>query len=57
MKNNDISESIMDYGVWMFLQWYYMPMTLISKVGDEMDKFISHFTLNGVKPFTMCPTK
>jgi hypothetical protein len=56
MKNNDIAESIMDYGVWMFLQWYYMPMTLISK-GDEMDKFISHFTLNGVKPFTMCPTK
>ena len=56
MKNNDIAGSMMDYGVWMFLQWYYMPMTIISK-GDEVDKFISHFSLNGMKPFTMCPTK
>jgi hypothetical protein len=50
------ANNLFDYSIWMFLQWYYMPMTLISK-GDEMDKFISHFTLNGVKPFTMCPTK
>jgi hypothetical protein len=56
MKNNIFFENIMDYYAWMFLQWYYMPMTLISK-GDEMDKFISHFSLNGIKPFTMCPTK
>jgi hypothetical protein len=56
MKNNIVFENIMDYYAWMFLQWYYMPMTLISK-GDEMDKFISHFSLNGMKPFTMCPTK
>jgi hypothetical protein len=54
MKNNIFFENIMDYNAWMFLQWYYMPMTLISK-GDEMDKFISHFSLNGMKPFTMCP--
>jgi hypothetical protein len=55
MKNN-IFEYIIDYNVWLFLQLYYLPMTIISK-GDEMDKFISHFSLNGMKPFTMCPTK
>jgi hypothetical protein len=54
MKNN-IFEYIIDYNVWLFLQLYY-AMTIISK-GDEVDKFISHFSLNGIKPFTMCPTK
>ena len=53
---NDMLGSIIDYQVWLFLQLYYMPMTIISK-GDEVDKFISHFSLNGIKPFTMCPTK
>jgi hypothetical protein len=47
---------IIDYQVWLFLQLYFMPMTIISK-GDEVDKFISHFSLNGIKPFTMCPAK
>ena len=56
MKNNILFENIMDYYAWMFLQWHFMPYTLISK-GDEMDKFVSHFSLNGMKPFTMCPTK
>jgi hypothetical protein len=50
------ANNLFDYSIWMFLQWHFMPYTLISK-GDEMDKFISHFSLNGMKPFTMCPTK
>lgn len=53
MKNN-IIDMIIDYNVWLFLQWYYLPMKIISK-GDELDQFISHFSLNGIKPFTMCP--
>lgn len=55
MRNNFI-EAILDYNVWLFLQWYYSPFTLMRK-GDEIDQFISQFSLNGIKPFTMCPAK
>jgi hypothetical protein len=52
MKNN-ILESIMDYNVWLFLQWYYSPFMLMSK-GDEIDRFLSQFSLNGIKSFGLC---
>ena len=52
MKNN-IFESVIDYNVWLFLQWYYLPMRIIAK-GDDMDKFISQFSLNGIKSFSIC---
>ncbi len=44
-----------DYSVWLMLQYKFMlPAKLIEK-GDEMSQFISHYSLNGIKPFTMCP--
>ena len=48
-----IINSIIDYQVWLFLQWYYSPFMLMSK-GDEIDQFLSHFSLNDVKSYTMC---
>ena len=44
---------LMDYNVYWFLQWYYLPMRMITK-GDDVDRFISHFSLNGLKPFNIC---
>lgn len=49
----DPVNKLMDWNVWMFLQWYYLPMRIISK-GDDMDQFISQFTLNGIKSFSIC---
>lgn len=48
-----ILNSIIDYQVWLFLQWYYSPFMLMSK-GDEIDKFLSQFSLNGIKNFNLC---
>ncbi len=42
-----------DYNVWLFLQWYYSPFILMRK-GDEIDQFLSHFSLNGIKSFGLC---
>ncbi len=50
---NDMFGNVIDWNVWLFLQWYYLPMRIIAK-GDEMDQFISHFTLNGIKSFNIC---
>lgn len=44
---------MMDWNAWMFLQWYYLPMRIIQK-GDDMDQFISQFSLNGIKSFNIC---
>ena len=42
-----------DYGIWLFLQWYYLPMRIMAK-GDDIDQFLSQFTLNGIKSFNIC---
>ncbi len=44
---------LIDLNVWIFLQWYYIPYKMITQ-GDDVDKFISQFTLNGFKSFNIC---
>ena len=44
---------LIDYNVWIFLQYYYLPMRIIAK-GDDVDQFISQFSLNGIKAFNIC---
>ena len=43
---------LFDYYIWMMLQMKFMgPARMIAR-GDEMEKFVNHFSLNGIKP--MC---
>ena len=44
---------MIDLNVYWFLQWYYLPMRMIAR-GDDVDRFISHFSLNGLKSSTLC---
>jgi len=47
-------EAMMDYYVWLFLQMKFMgPASMISR-GAEMETFMKHFSLNGIKPPTIC---
>jgi hypothetical protein len=40
--------------VWLMLQRKFMlPAAMISR-NDDMEKFIGHFSLNGVKNFSIC---
>jgi hypothetical protein len=53
MKNN-IWYAWYDYQVWLFLQMKFMtPAAMISR-NDEMEKFLRHFSLNGVKQSNIC---
>ena len=39
-----------DYYIYTMLQMYFMgPAKMIAR-GDEMEKFVKHFSLNGIKP-------
>lgn len=43
-----------DYSVWLTLQFKFMaPAKLISH-NDEMEKFLSQFSLNGLKRSNLC---
>jgi hypothetical protein len=46
-------ENLMDFNVWLFLQWYYAPMTMLGK-GSEIDQWIASFSPNGMKAFNIC---
>lgn len=46
------TEALMDYYVWAFLQWYYMPAYLMGQ-GSEVDKWVSSFSTNGLKMFDL----
>lgn len=40
---------LFDYYVWLYLNMkFYGPAQMIAK-GDDMEKFMKHFTLNGIK--------
>jgi hypothetical protein len=43
-----------DYQVWLMLQMKFMsPAAMIAR-GGEMEQFMKHFSLNGVKAPTIC---
>lgn len=45
-------DNLIDFNVWLFLQWYYMPAYLMGK-GSDMDQWISSFSTNGIKSFVL----
>ena len=53
MKNN-LFFAWYDYQIWLLLQMKFMaPANMIAK-GNDMEKFMSHFSLNGIKIPTIC---
>ena len=44
---------VFDYQVWLMLQLYFVPYRMAS-MGDEVDQWISQYSLNGMKLFNIC---
>ena len=44
---------IVDAWVWQIVQLYYAPFIAIVK-GGEVQEFVEHFSLNGIKSFNIC---
>lgn len=40
--------SLIDYSVWMFLQWCFLPYKMPSIMG-ETDKWVSSVSMNGAR--------
>jgi hypothetical protein len=38
-----------DYSVWLMLQWKFMTPAKMISVNDDMEQFLSQFSLNGIK--------
>jgi hypothetical protein len=45
-------DKLLDYQVWLFLQWYYLPYSLAGN--DEVDKWISSVSTNGIRWTNLC---
>ena len=48
--------ALIDFNVWMFLQLYFLPYRL-PEYGSEVDKFVSVYSLNGIKSSNLCKPK
>ena len=48
-----ILDKLIETSMWWFLQLYFLPYRL-PEYGSEVDKFISVYSLNGVKSFNLC---
>ena len=44
---------LIDYGVWMLLQWYFLPYKMPSIMG-ETDKWVSSVSMNGARWANLC---
>lgn len=42
-----------DYNIYCMLQFYFAPAFLMSQ-GTEVDQWISKFSTNGIKQFSIC---
>ena len=45
--------AMFDYQVWLMLQLYFAPYRLAT-MGDEVDQWVSQYSLNGMKCFSIC---
>jgi hypothetical protein len=43
-----------DYTVWLMLQYKFMMPARMISVSDDMHDFLKCFSLNGIKPTTIC---
>ena len=48
-----ITNSVLEYQMWLFLQLYFAPYRLAT-MSDDLDKFISRVSLNGIKSSNLC---
>lgn len=44
---------MIDYGVWMLLQWYFLPYRMPGLMG-ETDKWVSSVSMNGARWANLC---
>jgi hypothetical protein len=45
--------SMLDQWMYLLIKMYFMPYELAGR-GDEIDKWISQFSLNGIKQASIC---
>jgi hypothetical protein len=43
-----------DYSVWLMLQFKFMTPAMMIARNDEMQKWLGHFSLNGIKSSNLC---
>lgn len=43
-----------DYCVWLMLQYQFMTPAKMIGMGDDMEQYLKHFSLNGIKQFSIC---
>jgi len=43
-----------DYTVWLMLQYKFMAPAKMISINDDMENFLKCFSLNGIKPTTIC---
>jgi hypothetical protein len=53
LPSNIVANMLVDQWVWLLLKWYYAPFEMIGR-GDEVDQWVSTFSLNGIKQSSIC---
>lgn len=43
-----------DYSVWLMLQYKFMAPAKMIGINDDMQDYLKHFSLNGIKQFSIC---
>jgi len=43
-----------DYSVWLMLQYKFMVPAMMIGYNDDMQDYLKHFSLNGIKRFSIC---
>lgn len=43
-----------DYTIWLMLQYKFMTPANMISVNDDMQEYLKHFSLNGIKQFNIC---
>ena len=51
---NDLMFAWFDYCIWLMLQMKFVAPTSIISHNAEMEKWLSHFSLNGIRRSNLC---
>lgn len=46
--------NVFDFYIQSMLQLYFMSPAKMMSRGDEMEKFMKHYSLDGIKSFSIC---
>jgi len=53
-QNNYLMYWWFDYTIWLMLQYKFMAPANMISANDDMQDFLKHFSLNGIKQFNLC---